>query len=140
MRAVVDTNIIVSGLLWHGAPRKVLDAARQHKVSLFTSPKLLLEFEDVLRRKKFNERLLKVGLEAGSLVRGFISLASVIRPAEIKPVVLEDPDDDAVLACAEAANAELIVSGDSHLLSLQQYGQIRIVSALNFLEILGDDV
>ena len=51
MRVVVDTNTIVSGLFWHGAPRRVLDAARTGRIQLFTSPVLLAELEDVLSRK-----------------------------------------------------------------------------------------
>jgi predicted nucleic acid-binding protein len=53
----------------------------------------------------------------------------VIQPASIEPVVLADPDDDAVLACAIAAQAEIIVSGDSHLLRLSQYRDMPILTA-----------
>jgi len=62
-------------------------------------------------------------------VLGYAALASVIQPAKIEPVVLADPDDDAVLACAIAAQAEIVVSGDSHLLGLGQYRDIQIFSA-----------
>jgi predicted nucleic acid-binding protein len=67
------------------------------------------------------------------LVLGYAALASVIEPAEIEPVVLADPDDDAVLACAVAAHSEVIVSGDRHLLDLKQYQDIRIVTAAEML-------
>jgi predicted nucleic acid-binding protein len=60
---------------------------------------------------------------------GYAALAAVIEPAEIEPVVLDDPDDDAVIACAVAAHSEVIVSGDSHLLDLKQYRGIRILTA-----------
>lgn len=53
MRAVADTNVVVSGLLWHGPPRQVLDAARNGVVSLFTSAELLAELEEVLSRESF---------------------------------------------------------------------------------------
>jgi uncharacterized protein len=56
-RAVPDTNIVVSGLLWRGNPRRVLDAARDRIIELYTSPVLLEELEDVLSREKFAERL-----------------------------------------------------------------------------------
>jgi len=52
---------------------------------------------------------------------------------EITPVILADPDDDAVLACAVAARAEIIVSGDSHLLDLKDYEGILIVTAAHLL-------
>ena len=57
MRVVADTNIVVSGLLWRGNPRRVLDAARDGIIELFTSPSLLEELEEVLSRKKFATRL-----------------------------------------------------------------------------------
>ena len=51
-RTVPDTNIVISGLLWRGNPRRVLDAARDGIIELYTSPVLLEELEDVLSRKK----------------------------------------------------------------------------------------
>ena len=129
MRAVADTNIVVSGLMWRGNPRRVLDAARAGDLDLFTTAVLLAELEDVLGREKFAGRLASAGVAPRDLVLGYAALASVIEPAEIEPVILTDPDDDAVLACAVAAHTEVIVSGDSDLLSLKQYQGIRIVTA-----------
>lgn len=129
MRVVADTNIIVSGLIWHGNPRRVLDAARAGGINLFTSVALLVELEDVLCRQKFAAALALVGVTPHDLVLGYAALASVIEPAEIEPVILADPDDDAVLACAIAASSEVIVSGDSHLLTLKRYQDIRILTA-----------
>ena len=58
MRVVADTNVVVSGLLWHGNERRLLDAARDGFVELFTSKELLAELEDVLGRSKFAPRLI----------------------------------------------------------------------------------
>ncbi|MBD0340359.1 MAG: putative toxin-antitoxin system toxin component, PIN family [Microcoleus sp. Co-bin12] len=129
MRVVADTNLIVSGLLWRGNPRRILDAARAGDIKLFTTAVLLVELEDVLSREKFAGRLAAAGVVSRDLVLGYAALASVIEPSEIEPVILADPDDDAVLACAVAAQSEVIVSGDSHLLDLKQYQDIRIVTA-----------
>ena len=133
MRVVADTNIIVSGLLWRGNPRRILDAARTGDIQLFTTAVLLAELEDVLCREKFAERLAAAGVVPRDLVLGYAALASVIEPAEIGPIILADPDDDAVIACAVAAYSEVIVSGDSHLLDLKQYQDIRIVTAAELL-------
>jgi uncharacterized protein len=133
MRIVVDTNIVVSGLLWRGNPRRVLDAARAGTIDLFTSAVLLAELEDVLSREKFTSRLAAVGVTPHELVLGYAALASVIEPMMIAPVILADPDDDAVLACALAAQGEVIVSGDSHLLDLQRYQTIRILTAAELI-------
>lgn len=133
MRVVADTNTVVSGLLWLGTPRQVLDAARNGRLQLFTSAELLVELEDVLKRPKFALRLTSAGASARELVLGYAALAPLVAPADIEPVIVSDPDDDAVLACAVAAQAEIIVSGDSHLLGLQQYRNIAIVRAAELL-------
>ncbi len=133
MRAVADTNVVVSGLLWNGPPREVLEAARNGAVSLFTSAELLAELEEVLSREKFRERLRAAAVQPADLVNGFAALATVVRPAAIPPVVLRDPDDDAVVACAVAAPASVIVSGDDDLLTLKRYEEIEILRASEFL-------
>src|SRR4051794_24518865 len=112
MRVVIDTNIVVSGLLWHGPPRQVLDAAREGIIELYTSEDLLAELDDVLGRGKFAARLLAARVTVAELVLGYSVLAHLIEPYDIGSVVLADADDDAVLACALAAQAEVIVSGD----------------------------
>ena len=67
------------------------------------------------------------------LIEGYGELAQFVRPAAISPVVLADPEDDHVLACALAAKADFIVSGDSHLLTLKTYQGIAIVGAVEAL-------
>jgi putative PIN family toxin of toxin-antitoxin system len=129
MRVVADTNIVVSGLMWRGDPSRILDAGRAGKIQLWTTFALLAELEDVLRREKFASRLASAVVDPRDLILGYAALASVIEPVDIEPVVLDDPDDDAVIACAIAAHCEVIVSGDSHLLDLKQYQGIRIVTA-----------
>lgn len=131
MRVVADTNTLVSGLLWHGNPRRVLDAARAGTLQIYTTAALLAELEEVLQRPKFAQRLSLAGVTSLTLVLGYAALARLVEPAEIAPVILADPDDDAVLACAVAARAEITVSGDSHLLDL--YEGILIVTAAHLL-------
>ncbi len=133
MRTVPDTNIVVSGLLWRGNPRRILDTARDGIIELFTSPVLLEELEDVLRREKFAKRLEAARVTVQELIEGYSALATVIDAAPIEPVILADPDDDAVLACALAADAEIIVSGDSDLLDLKEHRDIRILTATELL-------
>ena len=133
MRVVADTNTVVSGLLWRGNPRQVMEAARSGTLQLYTTPSLLAEIEDVLQRPKFAHRLSLAGVTARNLVMGYPALARLIEPAVIDPVILPDPDDDAVLACAVAAQAEAIVTGDAHLLDLKQYEGIPILTAAQLL-------
>jgi uncharacterized protein len=133
MRIVPDTNVVISGLLWRGNPRRVLDAARDGIIELFTSPVLLEELKDVLSREKFAKRLEAAGVTVQVLAEGFSALATVIDAAPIEPVIIRDPDDDAVLACAIAAEAEIIASGDDDLLSLKEHQSIRILTATELL-------
>ncbi len=133
MRVVADTNIVVSGLLWRGDPRRVLDVARDGIIELFTTSPLLEELEDVLSREKFAARLEEAHVSAHELVLGYMALASVIEAKEIEPVIVADPDDDTVLACAIAAQCEVITSGDSYLLDLITHQEIRILTATELL-------
>ncbi len=133
VRVVADTNTVVSGLLWQSTPRQVLDAARTSTIQLFTSAILLAELEDVLSRPKFAQRLALAGTTAHELVLGYAALAAVVEPVAIEPIIAADPDDDAVVACAVAAQANIIVSGDSHLLDLQQYHDIAILRAAELI-------
>ncbi|CAN5258791.1 putative toxin-antitoxin system toxin component, PIN family [soil metagenome] len=133
MRIVPDTNIVISGLFWRGQPRRILDVARDGIIELFTSPVLVEELEDVLSREKFAARLEAAQVTVQELIEGYSALATVIDSEPIAPVILADPDDDAVLACAWAAEAEIIVSGDSDLLDLKEHQEIRILTATEFL-------
>jgi putative PIN family toxin of toxin-antitoxin system len=120
LRAVADTNTVVSGLLWRGAERKLLDAAGAGQISLYTSAALLAELAEVLPRTKFAKRVAAAQMSVERLVRRYARLARSITAAEIKPTVLDDIDDDAVIACALAARADLIVSGDKRLRNIKR--------------------
>lgn len=137
MRAVADTNIVVSGLLWRGAPSRVLELARSGEIELFTSSTLLIELEEVLLREKFSRRLKAAEVSPRELVLGYAVLATVINPPPIGPAVKEDPDDDEVLACALAVHADAVISGDRHLLSLGEFQAIPVLTPARFLAELG---
>lgn len=137
MRLVADTNVVIAGLLWPGRPRLILDAARNGSVQLFVTIPLLIELEDVLRRDKFAARLDQRQLRPHNLVVGYAALASLVAPAEIAPVIVEDPDDDMVLACAIAGQVDAIVSGDKHLLGLSSYRNIPILTVAALLARVG---
>jgi putative PIN family toxin of toxin-antitoxin system len=107
VRLVLDTNAAVSGLLWHGNPGKLIDAARAGSVTLFASVHLLAELHGVLGRDEFAKHLQARGLSATQVFEGYAALVKVVVPANIQPVIIDDPDDDAVLACAVAVKAEL---------------------------------
>lgn len=137
MRLVLDTNVVASGLLWDGAPARLLDAAQTGDLELFTSTRLLAELAGILARNKFAKSIAATDLPREELVLGYAELATVIAPAAIPPTIAADPSDDQVLACALTANADLIVSGDKHLHNLGgKYNGIRIVRPAEAVSII----
>jgi putative PIN family toxin of toxin-antitoxin system len=111
MQLVLDTNVVASGLLWDGKPAQLIDAARGGEAELATSRVLLAELTRILRRAKFAKAIATAGASLDDLVLGYAELALLVTPASIPPTMLDDPDDDHVLVCALAAQADLIVSG-----------------------------
>jgi putative PIN family toxin of toxin-antitoxin system len=130
---VLDTNITVSGLLWRGAPRQVIAAARDARIELWSSVELLDELEEVLQRLKFAARLAQIGKTPAELVDAYLALAVIIATTPLADPVSADPDDDAVRACALAAQAEAIISGDDDVLTLHMFQTIPILTASAFL-------
>ncbi len=137
MRAVADTNVVVSAFLWGGNPRRLLEAARHGQIRLYTSRALIEELERVLTRDKFADLLGQSRFSPAYLISRYSRLAQLIAVASIEPVIAADPADDAVLACAVAAKADLIVSGDRHLLDLKQYRDIAVVTPSEALRRIG---
>lgn len=84
-------------------------------------------------RAKLAKRVAAAQMSVERLVRRYARLAQRVTPAEINPTLLADLDDDAVIACALAAQADLIVSGDKRLRNLKSYHGIAIVNATDAL-------
>lgn len=136
MRIVVDTNTAVSGLLWQGQPRQIIDLVRARTHSLCVSMALLAELAEVIARPKFAGRIQAAGLSPAALVQDYTRLAEIVEPAPLAKPVSRDPDDDVVLATALAARAPLIVSGDQDLLVLGTFADVRILNAADALRVL----
>jgi uncharacterized protein len=134
VRLVLDTNTVVSALLWHGLPYQLFTRSRAFSLAFFSSPALLTELEEVLAYPKLAKAVAASGLTPAQLLQRYLRLATIVQPAPIAPTVLADPDDDHVLACALAAKAELIVSGDRHLLGLHEYQGIPILNTSDALQ------
>jgi uncharacterized protein len=134
LRTVIDTNTWVSGLIWSGAPRALIQRVVEGEMRGITSSTLAREFERVLHYPRIEKALVKRGLVATVLSTQFALLNDLVEAAPITQRVSRDPDDDAVLACALAAKADLIVSGDQDLLVLQAFEGIPIVTAAQALE------
>jgi putative PIN family toxin of toxin-antitoxin system len=130
IRIVLDTNVIVSALVFGGVPRGVLELAEAGQCEFFYSAPIQSEVRRVLSEKfdwpsaMLNE-VLPVLWRAGQLVV----------PRTTLQAVPDDPDDDRIIECAVEAQAQVIVSGDRHLLTLRKYKSIAIVTPRQFLEL-----
>ena len=130
MRAVFDTNVLISAFVFPGgAPESAYRAALTGKISLVTSPALLAELGRVLTDKfGWEDRMVEAAISQVSRI------GTVVRPRSDLSVIDQDPDDDRVLEAARDGSANVIVSGDRHLLRLGVWQDIRIVRVAEVLE------
>lgn len=126
IRVVLDTNIVLSGFFWDGPPRRLL-APNPPTFLRYTSTPLVEELEGVLSRRKFTARIALSPLSLHQLVDSYLQSATLVTPHHLVGIA-PDPDDDVVIGTALAAKANLIVTGDRGLLSVERYHDIRIVS------------
>lgn len=128
-RITPDSNILVSALVFGGKPLLLIEMALRGEVLLFISDAILHESLRVLREKfGFSE-------ERAARAEEYISKVTTrVQPSNKIDAIKEDPDDNKVLECAEAAGCGYIVTGDLDLLRLGKYGEIRIVTVRVFLD------
>lgn len=123
VRAVIDTNVLVSALIHEGKPRKLLlEFLDKHTV--IVSRQMLAELADVAARNKFHVTSIQVERFLSSLLR----MAKMVPDNALFKEVPEDPDDDVVLNAAHAGKADYIITGDKHLLTLKQFKKTKIVT------------
>jgi uncharacterized protein len=129
--ATVDTNILISGLVYRrGKPHDLLQQALAGEISLTISQPIVDEMADVLARK-FGATLEEIA-EAREIVA---KAAKMVSPTAELNVISHDPPDDRVLECAVSAGSDYIVTGDKDLLRLKQFNGIRIFTAAELLDI-----
>jgi hypothetical protein len=136
MRVVLDTNVLISGILIpNGPPGMVVDLWAKGRLTVVISQSLLEEYLEVLLRPKFN----KVGTinERQGIIEQFLDLENtvLVSPDFQLNVIENDPDDNRVLECALEGGVQYIVSGDEHLLALKEFQGIIIASPAEFIEL-----
>lgn len=131
---MLDTNVLVSALLWRGNTSEIFVLAKSEAITLCVSRDTMDELRDVLNRPKFGAVLSSIGKTPQSVI-GELREVAAYYPGERFPVsvVADDPSDDKFLACALASQAAFVVSGDQHLLELKSYEGIPIVAPSEFL-------
>ncbi len=140
MRVVLDTNTIISAILWGGIPWQVYQSALSEQYILLSSEILLDELDKVLRRPKFIPMLSAVNKSVDAVVTAHRNIVESVTPVELSPDVVRDPKDRAILACAIGGDAQYIVSGDKDLLVLHEFHKIPILNAARFLEHLANEL
>lgn len=133
MRVILDTNVLVSGLLWVGPSNKILKLAEEGKLKPCSTPDLFEELHRVLKREKFVSRIKTLDTSIEELIADISDILELFPDVKITGVVKDDPDDDRILSCAWVAGAKYIVTGDPHLLKLGKYRNIPIVTPRKFL-------
>ncbi len=129
MKVILDTNVLISAYVFPGGrPEAVYRLALEGRLEIGTSRTLLAEFGRVLGQK-FGWNPDRVEAAVAQIAR----IAAVVEPSEVVQVVGADPADDRVLEAGRAFDADVIVSGDRHLLDLGAWNEIEIISPAEFI-------
>jgi putative PIN family toxin of toxin-antitoxin system len=141
LHVVIDTNVIVSGILSRkGAPVELLKAWRERRFLLLTSSAIVTEVRAVLRYPRIRK---KYPLSDNEIEQTITLLEHdallVTGEAKVAGSVTDDPKDEMVLACAVDGEADVIVSGDHHQLDLESYRDVPIMTPRQFLDQLRQD-
>ncbi len=137
MRAVLDTNVIVSGLYSPGGPPgQVISAWRGGLFEWIASRPLIRELAAVLRRRQSLQRLGWSEEDVREFVKDVQARTDLVEPETEITAVAQDPSDNRVLEAAVAGRAAFVVTGDRHLLALKRFEGIEIISPVRFLAAL----
>lgn len=128
MRIVIDTNVLISGIFWGGIPAEIVHAWTNERCKVICSAEIIAEYGEILKRVNPGFEL----SELDKILSFLISRSEIIQPAHWFKIVLEDPEDDKFIDCAFHGQADAIISGDKHLLQLNKFGPIRILSSSEF--------
>lgn len=129
-KVVLDTNILISAVVFGGKPREILKQAIEGKIKLAVSAPIIEEIREVLGGDKFRYPAPMIHFIIGELE----SIAEFVEPQEKIEIIKKDAEDNRILECAVEFGADAIISGDNHLLELKMYNGIRIIKASDFLK------
>lgn len=132
-RIVLDNSVAVSSVLWTGRPRRLLERLREGRDIAYQTAAMWDELEAVLRRPRFAPRVALTGQPVDALLAELRVLFVRVDAPDPPTTRCRDPNDDMFLACAEAVQADYLISGDDDLLTMQRIGKTPIVSVSVFL-------
>ena len=138
VKAVVDTNVLVSGLISeHNPPRQIIDAWLDGRYRLVTSPYQVEEVNHVLSYPQIAGRIRLEGAELDLILAAMLSEAELVPGHVQMPGVTRDPKDDPIVASACEGRTDYLVSGDQDLLAVGKIEGVRVVTPRQFVTILG---
>ena len=130
---VFDTNVLISALLWRGAPYRAVLLAKADVVQSVYCDSMLAELTEKLRDEfEFDENHIEAVVYQIRQYAARVEIPGMLR-------VVQDPDDDQFIECAVVAGARWIVSGDQHLLDIGEYQGIRILKAQDFMRVVSEE-
>ena len=132
-KIVLDTNILISALGWEGSSRIILSKVIDKEFELVISFKQLSELLRVMSYPKFK---FTDGQKDGFLLI-LLKIATLTQTKTKVDVIKEDPDDNIILEPADEMKIDFIISGDEHLLMLKEFKKARIITAKEFLDLVG---
>ena len=136
MRVVLDTNVLISALLWKGLLNKILKIIENKELTLCINEFILEELSGVLQRHKFNRRINECKASLEELISGILEISEIFPNIEISPIIKDDLNDNWIISCALASESKYIITGDPHLLKLGKFRNIPILTPRQFLSAL----
>ncbi|MFH1053574.1 MAG: putative toxin-antitoxin system toxin component, PIN family [Candidatus Woesearchaeota archaeon] len=135
LKIVLDTNVIISAFFWKGNEYELFKLIEQGKAQLFISQEIIDELEDVLNRPKLQEVIKQSNQTVDEMIKKVISLGKIVETKMLpENIVKSDKKDDKFIECALSAKADVIVSGDNHLLDLKKYENTMILRVKEVFE------
>ena len=131
-KVVIDTNVIISALLFGGKPGELIPLWQNSRIKPIVSRDIIDEYIKVLAYPKFELSEKEIQF---LLYRQVLPYFKIVETSQGEIIISNDPSDDKFIQCALAGNAKIIVSGDSHLLSRKVYHDIHILSPAQYLDL-----
>lgn len=134
MKVILDTNVLISALLWKGKLASLYHLINEQKITLCFTKETFNELIKVFKYPHILKKVEKEKIDLAEIVNKLVSKSIVVSTKIRVKIIKEDPFDNYFLACARATQASFIVSGDKHLLNLKKFKNIPILSPQEFLK------
>lgn len=135
IKVVLDTNVFISALLWHGETSNIFKLAEEEEILICISKEIIDEFQKTLTYQKFQSRFALLGKTSDEIINELLEIGKYYSTEQFfVEKIIDDPSDNKFLSCALAADAFFIISGDRHLLNLKKFYDINILSVQEFLQ------